>query len=65
MNIKENTPVKLSSPDNFVGYKLGFYMGKCKKDGGYKVHLTGEDVSVRDLCIREEHGDTIISIIKE
>lgn len=63
--LKAPALVKISSPDNFKGFKLAVYMKKCKKDGGYEVYITDPDVNTRYLCIQPENTkDTITSITK-
>jgi hypothetical protein len=65
INLKEGTPVKVSSKDHFIGYKLGFFLRRCKKDNGYIVYLTNpEYLSYREMCIIPDRGDTIVPIVK-
>jgi hypothetical protein len=63
--LKEGTPVRISSEISFRGFKLGFYVRRCKKDNGYIVHLTNaEELGYREVCIVPERGDTILPIVK-
>lgn len=66
LTLKEGALVKVSSINNFSGFKLGIFIRLCKKDSGYIVYLTStEDVGFREICIVPDRGDTIISIVKE
>jgi hypothetical protein len=64
IDLIEGALVKVTSPDNFAKTKLGVYMGRCKKDGGYRVHLTDAISPFREVCIVPERGDTIARITK-
>jgi len=64
MEFKSLEPVKITSESNFPGTKLGFYLGKCKKDGGYKVYLSDREFPLSEVCVLPERGDTIVSITK-
>lgn len=62
--IKSGEAVKISAPNTFKGFKLGIYMGVCKKDGGKRVYLTDYDFPIREVCIHEDKGDTILPLKK-
>lgn len=64
LGFKPGDIVKVSSPNNFRGYKLGFVMEACKYDDGITVYLTNNN-SVPHVCIRPEVGDTIERITNE
>ncbi len=64
MELSEGNWVVVSSPDNFSGKKVAVYMGKCKKCHGHKVRLHDPEASVPELCIVEDHGDTILKASK-
>lgn len=62
LELQIGMPVKISSPENFKGYKLAWFEQYCKKDGGYTVRMFG---TYEKVCIVPDRGDTIISVLKE
>lgn len=62
--LTEGNWVAVTSPDNFLGKKIGIYEGKCKKCSGAKVHLIDDTAPVRNLCIVVDKGDTIEKVSK-
>lgn len=65
LDLTEGEIVKVSSADNFQGFKLAFYQKRCKDDDGYIVYLIGKDVPYSKVCIVPDRGDTIQSVSKK
>lgn len=57
-------PVAITQPDTFKGVKLAVVISKCKyNDGGVICSLVNPgDLGFREVCIKEDKGDTIVSV---